>query len=38
VDYQPDLVLAANDKANAEAANRIAVSVSYRKAKAKRKG
>jgi DNA (cytosine-5)-methyltransferase 1 len=36
-DFRPELVLAANDKANAEAAKRTAVPVSYRKAMKKRK-
>ena len=37
VDYRPELVLAMNDKANAEVAKRIAVPVSYRKTKKKQK-
>ena len=35
-DYRPELVLAMNDRANADAAKRTAVQVSYRKAKTKR--
>jgi DNA (cytosine-5)-methyltransferase 1 len=37
VDYRPELVLTMNDKANAEAGQRIAMPVSYRKTKTKRK-
>jgi len=37
VDYRPELVLAANDKANAEAAKRTPVLVSYRKVRRQRK-
>lgn len=36
-DCRPELVLTMNDKANAEAAQRVAVPVSYRKAKAKQR-
>lgn len=36
-DYRPELVLAMNDRANADAVKRTAVQVSYRKAKAKQK-
>jgi DNA (cytosine-5)-methyltransferase 1 len=37
VDYRPELVLTMNDKAKAEAAQRTAMPVSYRKTKAKQK-